>query len=82
MCNQTVGLIQGAIEEVGIATVSLSLLKGVTKKVSPPRALFVPFPHGFTLGRPHDAKLQREIILDALKLLDRADLPVFEDFVA
>jgi hypothetical protein len=82
MCNQAVGLIQGAIEEVGIATVSLSLLKEVTRKVRPPRTLFVPFPHGFALGRPHDAKLQREIILDALRLLDRSDLPVFEDYRA
>ena len=80
MCNQAVGLIQGAIEEAGIATVSLSLLREVTKKVRPPRAMFVPFPHGFTLGRPHDAVLQHRIIRESLKLLERTELHVFEEY--
>ena len=80
MCNQAVGLIQGAIEEAGIATVSLSLLREVTKKVRPPRAMFVPFPHGFTLGRPHDAGLQHQIIRESLKLLEQMELPVFEEY--
>jgi hypothetical protein len=80
MCNQAVGLIQGAIEEAGIATVSLSLLREVTKKVRPPRAMFVPFPHGFTLSRPHDAETQHEIIRESLKLLQRTELPVFEEY--
>jgi hypothetical protein len=80
MCNQAVGLIQGAIEEVGIATVSLSLLREVTKKVRPPRAMFVPFPHGFTLGRPHGAELQHQIIREAFKLLELMELPVFEEY--
>jgi hypothetical protein len=80
MCNQAVGLIQGAIEEAGIATVSLSLLREVTKKVRPPRAMFMPFPHGFTLGRPHDAELQHRIIRESWKLLERSDLPALEEY--
>ena len=80
MCNQAVGLIQGAIEQAGIATVSLSLLREVTKKVRPPRAMFVPFPHGFTLGRPHDTQLQHRIIRESLRLLDRTELPVLEEY--
>ena len=80
MCNQAVGLIQAALEEAGIATVSISLLQEMTKKVQPPRALFVPFPHGYPLGRPHDAPLQRRVILDALKLLQRTDIPLLEEF--
>lgn len=80
MCNQAVGLIQGALEEAGIATVALSLLPEVTKKVRPPRTLFVPFRFGYPLGRPNGRALQREIILSALRLLDRTDLPVFAEF--
>ena len=80
MCNQAVGLIQGIMEEAGIATVSVSLLAEVTRKVKPPRALFVPFPLGYPLGKPQDAALQRKIIADSLKLLERTDLPVFEEF--
>jgi hypothetical protein len=80
MCNQAVGLIQGAMEEAGIATVSVSLLAEVTKKVRPPRALFAPFPLGYPLGRPQDTALQHQIILQSVKLLARTDLPVFETF--
>ncbi len=80
MCNQAVGLIQGILEEAGIATAALSLLPQVTRKVRPPRALFVPFRFGYPLGKPHDPALQREIILAALRLLERTDLPVYEEF--
>ena len=78
MCNQVVGLIQGALEEAGIASVSLTLLESVTRKVIPPRALSVPFPLGYPLGRPHDVALQRRVILAALQLLELKNLPVLE----
>jgi hypothetical protein len=80
MCNQTVGLIAGAVEEAGVATVALMLLEDVARRVRPPRALSVPFRFGYPLGAPNDAPLQREIISRALRLLDRADLPVLERF--
>jgi hypothetical protein len=80
MCNQSVGLIQAVIEKVGIPTVSITLLREVTEKIQPPRALFVPFPLGYPLGRPHDAELQRRIILAALSLLEKERLPLLEEF--
>ena len=80
MCNQAVGLIQGAMEDAGIATVSLNLLEEVARKVRPPRTLVVPFPFGYPLGKPHDPAFQREVILQALRLLERTDLPVLETF--
>ncbi len=80
MCNQTVGLIQAAIERENISTVSISQLREVTKIIRPPRALFVPYPLGYPLGAPNDAALQHRIIAQALPLLTRTDVPVFEDF--
>ncbi len=80
MCNQAVGLIQGVLEEAGIPNVGVSLLPEVTKKVRPPRTLLVPFRFGYPLGKPRDRDLQREIIVAALRLLERADLPVTEEF--
>ena len=62
MCNQTVGLVQAAIEREGIATVSITLLREVTSVIHPPRSLFVPFPMGYPLGAPHDAALQHRVI--------------------
>jgi hypothetical protein len=80
MCVQTVGLVQAAIERVGMATVSISLLREVTTVLRPPRALFVPFPMGFPLGAPNNPELQHRIIAAALALLERNDVPVLEEF--
>lgn len=81
MCNQSVGLIAGVIEKVGIPTVTISLLRMVTKKVRPPRSLCVPFPFGYPLGKPNNAVLQHQIIRTALDLLeDSEDLPILRDF--
>ncbi|MGB8348106.1 MAG: hypothetical protein WCD86_24710 [Ktedonobacteraceae bacterium] len=81
MCNQSVGLIQRAIEYAGITTVSLSLLREITEKIRLPRALFVPFPLGYPLGEPANAPLQLRVIRAAFALLVRNDAPVLENFV-
>lgn len=80
MCNQTVGLVQAAIERVGITTVSVTLLREVTTILRPPRALFVPYALGYPLGEPDNAPLQHRIIAAALRLLHREDVPVLENF--
>ena len=74
MCNQTVSLVAAAIENRGIPTVTIQLLEEIARKVGPPRALCVPFAHGFPLGQPGNAQMQRDIILEALALIDRTDL--------
>ena len=80
MCNQSVGLIQRAIEYAGIPTVSISLLREITEKIQPPRALFVSYPLGYPLGEPNDAELQTRIIRKAFSLLTRNDTPILESF--
>lgn len=82
MCNQSVGLIQRAIEYAGIATVSISLLRKITKKIQPPRALFVPYPLGYPLGEANNPALQLRIMRAAFALLPRTDVPVLETFVS
>ncbi len=81
MCCQTVCLVQAAIEREGITTVSISLLREVVQHLKPPRALWVPFPMGFPLGEPNNAGLQHEVIAAALRLLERNDVPVLENFI-
>lgn len=61
---------------MGSITAPGRLLREVAEKVRPPRALVVPFRHGFPLGAPHDAGLQRRVIEAALALLDRDDVPL------
>ena len=82
MCNQSVGLIQRLVEYAGITTVSISLLREITEKTRPPRALFVPFPLGYPLGETNNAELQTRIIHAAFALLSRNDCPVLEAFTA
>jgi hypothetical protein len=80
VCPQTVGLVQGAIERAGITTTGLTNVAEVTGKVGAPRALDVPWPLGFTMGEPNNAEIQREVLRQALALIDRTDLPVLEVF--
>lgn len=69
MCHQSVGLIQSIVERAGIATVSITLLPEITRRVAPPRAFFADFPLGYPLGAPNDPELQTRIIMAALDLL-------------
>lgn len=68
------------LEEAGITTVSISLVREHTEKMRPPRALWVPFPLGRPFGAAHDTAFQKRVIMSALKLLERDSGPVLEDF--
>ena len=48
----------------------------------PPRALFVPFELGRPFGPPNKPDLQQRVLFDVLKLLERNDGPLIEDFVS
>ncbi len=82
MCNQAVGLVAAELERIGIATVCIQLLRVVAERVRPPRALFVPFPHGFPLDSPDDPERQHAVIESALRLLEdrAAQPPVLRDY--
>ena len=75
MCNQSVGLIQRAVEAIGISTVSITLDENITKRVKPPRALAVPYRFGYPLGEPNNRELQHAIIAEALALLTDGTSP-------
>lgn len=51
-----------------------------TVKVRPPRALFVPFPFGFALGKPNDPELQHRVLAATLALLEQPCGPVLANF--
>lgn len=68
------------LEEEGIPTVSISLIREHTAAIGPPRALWVPFMLGRPLGVPNDSGFQRKVMLAALGLLERDVGPVLEDF--
>ena len=69
------------LEERGLATTVIGLVRPHMEATQGPRGLFVPFPLGRPLGEPGDAGFQRRVLLQALRLLERDDGPVLlEDF--
>lgn len=68
------------LEEQGLATTGISLIRTNTEKVAPPRALWVPFELGRPLGAPNDRTFQRRVLTSALELLDAPQGPVLVDF--
>ena len=68
------------LEEEGIATTQISLVREHTAALSPPRALWVPFMLGRPLGVPNDAAFQGRVLVSVLRLLERSKGPVLEDF--
>ena len=64
------GLISRITEEAGVCTTTITSARDITAAVKPPRSLFVDFPLGHQAGRPFEPKLQRSIVVAALRLLD------------
>jgi D-proline reductase (dithiol) PrdB len=70
-----VGLLQRAIEAEGIPSIGVTLQKEVTRKVKPPRALYLRHPFGHPMGEAFHVKQQRTILLYALTALETATEP-------
>ena len=83
MCNQTVCLAGAEMERQGISTVVIQLLRHVAERMHPPRALFVPFKHGYPLDAPNVPQRQLAVIDAALKLFEDPALtpPALADFL-
>jgi len=63
-------LVAAELERQGIATVALVLLREIAERVRPPRALFVPFRHGYPLDTPGHRDRQLAVLEAALTLLE------------
>ena len=69
------------LEEEGIATVAIELIRPQAENTRPPRALWVPFELGRPIGPPSDAAFQRRIVMTALRMLVEPGGPVrIQDF--
>ncbi|MFT5449177.1 MAG: D-proline reductase (dithiol) PrdB, partial [Gammaproteobacteria bacterium] len=68
------------LEDEGIATTGISLVRENTASFQSPRFLWVSFPLGRPLGAPGDSAFQHRVIAHALDLLRRPSGPVLEDF--
>ena len=75
------GALAHYIEEEGIATTGISLVRDNTERLRPPRFLWVPFELGRPFGAPDEPEFQTKVLRAALALLERPDgPPILEDF--
>lgn len=71
--HQTAGIVARVVEEAGIPTVVVAVVRDITINICPPRTLFVNFPTGSNFGKPGDNQTQRQILTSALELAVSAD---------
>ena len=64
------------LEEEGIATVAIALIRPQAENTRPPRALWVPFELGRPIGPPSDSAFQKRVIMSALGMLVEGGGPV------
>ena len=67
-------------EDSGLTTTAIALVRQQAEQARPPRALVVPFPLGYALGRPNDPDFQHRVIGAALELLKYPQGPVLVEF--
>jgi D-proline reductase (dithiol) PrdB len=67
--------VQRAIEAAGLPTIGITLQKAVTRRVRPPRALYLRYPFGHPMGEGFATAQQRTILLDALTALETISQP-------
>lgn len=69
------GLIQRVIETQGIPTIGISINRAYTKKVKPPRTIFLDWPFGHPLGEPGHIEQQAAVLSKAFEALYTIDAP-------
>ncbi len=75
MCNQTVGLVQRAVEAQGVSTVGVSLVRTISERVMPPRTYYLQFPFGHAMGDKFKEQQQFDVFNDCLAVLKEANSP-------
>jgi hypothetical protein len=68
------------LEQEGLATVVVSLIREHTEMMRAPRALWVPFQLGRPLGVPDDPDFQKRVLRAAFDVLKQPSGPVIVDF--
>lgn len=74
------GAVGHYLEQEGIPTTQISLVREHTEVIRPPRALWVPFMLGRPLGAPNDGDFQRRVLLAALRLFEAPSGPILSEF--
>ncbi len=74
-CHQAIALLARVIEREGIPTVTVTGARDITERVRPPRAAWLNYPLGYSLGRTNAPDEQRAICREVLGLATSAGAP-------
>ena len=75
LCHQTLGIVARGIEQAGIPTMVLSVDRGITDKVRPPRTSYYNGEFGSVAGKPEWREYQLRILDEALRWTETFDQP-------
>jgi D-proline reductase (dithiol) PrdB len=74
-CHQAVGLMARVLEREGMPTVSMTGARDITERIRPPRAAFLNYPLGNSVGAPGDQSGQRDVLRAALQIAEFVQVP-------
>jgi hypothetical protein len=63
------------LEENGFSTVTLTMTPEFHREIGIPRVAAIEYPYGRTLGQVHDQDGQRQVLLETLAVLAKAQQP-------
>jgi D-proline reductase (dithiol) PrdB len=75
LCHQTLGIVARAIEQTGIPTIMLSVDRGMTDKVRPPRTAYYAGEFGSVVGKPDWKEYQLRVLDETLRWIETFDQP-------
>jgi D-proline reductase (dithiol) PrdB len=75
LCHQTLGIVARALEKANIPTMLISVDRGITDLVRPPRTAYYAGEFGRVLGEPHEKEYQLRLLDEALRWIESFDQP-------
>ena len=81
LCHQSISLAARAIEQSGIPTMTLAVIKDIVENVRPPRAAVYAGELGSVVGKPNWPEHQRRVLDEALRLIEPMDQPGIRNLV-
>jgi len=70
-----VGLIQREIENAGVPTIGVSIVRIYSEMVKPPRTIYLRWPFGHPFGEPFNKSQQRVVLAEAFRAFSTIQAP-------
>jgi D-proline reductase (dithiol) PrdB len=75
LCHQSTAILARAIEQSGIPTMMISVEKGLTESVRPPRGAYYTGELGSVVGKPNFKEYQLRVLDEAIRWIETFDQP-------